>query len=198
MNGGANLTGPEVIRDFRAHLATFLQVGAATLGGSAGGVARVRDWLAGEQQGHWKRQVVRHEDAYQEARRAWLIAEDEVRAGPRRGVPDRQSSMEERLVMDRARRQREAAEEKLALVRRWLNRLDQDCAPLIHQVRGHDLALHDQGKRALTQLDRLAGQVEDYLDRPKGSSAAAIPLPPEAVQADMPAGSTTGDASCPP
>lgn len=179
---GANLADPEVVRRFRRQLATFVQTCSAALGGSAGDFTRVQDWLQSEQQGHWKKQIAKREELYQAARRTWLDAEAEVRASHNSRGLDKQSSMEERLLMERARRSSDEAEAKLAVVRRWLIRLGQECAPLIHQCRDHDLAVHDQGAQALSRLDQLAEQIESYLDRPRSapvtSSAGESPCPP--------------------
>lgn len=187
---GANIADPEVVRIFRRRLAAFLQTCSAALGGSAGDFVRVQDWLHSDQQGYWKKQIARREEIYQAARRNWLDAEAEVRASHNSRGIDKQSSMEERLLMDRARRSREEAEEKLTVVRRWLIRLGQECGPLIHLCRDHDLALHDQGARALSRLDQLADRVEAYLDVPTSIS----PATPSASAAPR----ANGGAPCPP
>ncbi len=188
---GANISDPEVIRIFRRRLAAFQQTCSAALGGSAGDFVRVQDWLQSDQQGHWKKQIAKREELYQAARRTWLDAEAEVRASHNSRGIDKQSSMEERLLMERARRSRDEAEEKLAVVRRWLIRLGQECGPLIHQCRDHDLALHDMSDKAVARLDQLADRVETYLALPSsiapvaGSSSSTSPV-------------QGGGAACPP
>lgn len=186
---GAHLSDPEVVRHFRRRMAIFLQTCSAALGGSAGDFVRVQDWLHSEQQSYWKKQIARREEVYQAARRTWLDAEAEVRASHNSRGIDKQSSMEERVLMDRARRSREEAEEKLAVVRRWLIRLQQECGPLIHLCRDHDLALHEQGARALSRLDQIAERVEAYLDVPR----SVLPASPACV-ASAPA--ADGGAAC--
>ena len=165
----ADLSDPEVIRGFRQQLAGFLANTAAAISGSDREVTRVLDWLRSDQQAHWKRQIRVREEAYQAARRVWLDAESEVRASHNSRGVERQSSIEERLAMDKARRSRDEAEERLALVRRWLIRLEQECAPLVHQCRDHDLSLRDLGGRAVRELDRLAERIDAYhAQRPGG------------------------------
>jgi hypothetical protein len=207
----ANVQDPQVIRELREQLATFLRAAAAALGGRANELARMRDWLRGEQQSQWKRELVKREEAFQVARRQWLEAEAEVTNPMNSRGPRRASSMEERVVMDRARRRRDEAEEKLATVRRCLIRLDQECEPLVQQCQSIDLALRDLGDKALHRLERMADRVQDYLDAatapalapmaPAGPAvdAGAVPAavsaePPAAVSAETPAGAPAAGA----
>lgn len=158
----ADLADAQVIRDFRLKLAAFVKATGASLGGSDGDLRRVQDWMQGEQLPFWKRQLREREDIYQHARRAWLEAENDVRGGMNSRGPQKPSSTDERLVMQKALRQREEAEEKLASIKRWMIRIEQDCSPLLHQCRDHDLALREMGERALTKLAQLAIAIDTY------------------------------------
>lgn len=158
----ADLADAQVIRDFRLKLAAFVKATGASLGGSDGDLRRVQDWMQGEQLPLWKRQLREREDIYQHARRAWLEAENDVRGGMNSRGPQKPSSTDERLVMQKALRRREEAEEKLASIKRWMIRIEQDCSPLLHQCRDHDLALREMGERALTKLAQLAIAIDTY------------------------------------
>ncbi len=161
---GADLADAQVLRDLRAALAKWMQSTGAALGGSDADLHRVQDWMQGEQLPLWKRQLQTREELFQSARRAWLEAESEVRGGMNTRGPQKPSSTEERIAMQRAQRRRDEAEEKLANIKRWLLRIEQDCAPLLHQCRDHDLALREQGEKALAKLDRLATEIDTYQD----------------------------------
>jgi len=174
----ANLNDPQVIRDLREHFAHFLRSAGAALGGRANELSRMRDWLRGEQLATWKREVVKREEVYQVARRQFLSAEAEVVNAAHTRGPSRASSMEERIVMDKARRRRDEAEEKLATVKRSLIRIDQECEPLVQTCQSIDLALRDMGEKALNRLERMADRVQEYLD-----ITTAAPLAPAAVGA---------------
>jgi hypothetical protein len=193
----ANISDPEVIRTFRAHLAVFLKMCSAALGSRASELNRTRDWLRGEQLMHWKNQAMRREEAYQNARRLWLEAEAAVTEGMHGRGPGKPSSIEERIDMDRARRRRDEAEEKLALVRRWLVRLDQEGEPLMHACQGHDFDLRERGALALAQLDRLAERVQTYLDLPASAGGAAMPSVPGPGGDAPPADGAAGGEPCP-
>jgi hypothetical protein len=158
----AHLSDPEILRTFRRRLTEIVAEGHAALGGGGNDVVRIEDWLRSDQQAYWKRQVRDREEAYQAARREWLVAEAEVRAPASRG-PRRESSIEERVAMDKARRRRDEAEEKLVVVRKWLLRIERDCAPLVHVCRSSDLALHELGAKADRRLHELIDGVETYL-----------------------------------
>jgi hypothetical protein len=169
----ARLSDPQVIRDFRVRLSTFLGACAAGLGGVPGDYAHAQDWLRG-QYSHWKKQLQRRTEAYTTARLAYLEAEADVRASRSGRGGGRQSSDDERRLMNRNARLRDEAQEKVTAVQRWMQVLEQDVSTLVHQCQGHDLALREQGALALTQLDRLADQVDTYLDIKPGSTS---PLP---------------------
>lgn len=190
----ARVTGPEVIDGFRPHLATFLKACTAALGARAGELGRLHDWLRGEQLPHWKRETIRREEAYQEARRLWLQAQADVAAGSDGRGPGRAGSHEERLAMDQARRRRDEAEEKLAQVKRWVMRLDQEGGPLVQECLVHDLELRERCTRALTQLERMADRVQDYLDIPSATGAPPpLPVAPSAASAAPQDDSAGGD-----
>ena len=159
---GADISDPEAIRIFRFQLNKFLQSCATALSGSDTELGKVTDWLRVEQQAHWKKQIRVREEAYQEARRVWLAAENDVKYGQNSRGPAKHSSIDERVMMDKARRKRDEAEERLALVRKWLLKVEQDGAPLVHQCTDHDLALRDLGNKALAQLDRLSAALDTY------------------------------------
>ena len=174
---GADLADPSLIRDFRGQVGRFVNLAAGALGGAGTEVDKVREWLLGEQSTLWKAQVRKREEAFAEARRRFQQAQSEVELAQRGRGGGKQSSDEERLEMRKAKRRLEEAEEKLALIRRWAQRLEQDGAPLVHQAKMHDLALRELGSHAMLRLDRLADAVQAYLDAPTGERLASPPSP---------------------
>ena len=165
MAGSADLADPAIIREFRQRLARFQQQVAAAMDGAPTALERAIDQLRNELAPRWKKELGRRQELYTEARRKWVEAEEEVRAGGRRGQVDRTSAADEQRDMNKAQRRCEEAEEKLKLIRTWLFRLDGDGKDLLAHCRDHDLALQDLTGKALVQLDRLADRVDDYLQR---------------------------------
>lgn len=169
MAGSADLSDPGVIRAFRASLARFQQRVESALDGAPARLGKVQELLRLELGPYWKKELNRRQEAYSEARRRWLEAEEEVRCNGRRGAVDKASSIDERREMGKALRRCEEAEAKLAEVRTWLARLDGDGKDLLARVRDHQLTLHDLGRGAVLRLDQLAARIDEYLQRPGGT-----------------------------
>ncbi len=165
MAGSAHLSDPAVIRDFRARLLRFQQAADSAMAGAPTALQRALDHLRSELAPRWKKDLGRRQELHTEARRRYLEAESEVKANGRRGAVDRTSAADEQRDMHRARRRVEEAEEKLALIQTWQSRLEGDGKDLLAKCRDHDLAIQELSGKALTQLDRLANLVDEYLQR---------------------------------
>jgi len=161
----ADLKDPAVLRELRARVARFAQTAAAVMDGAPTALDRAIDMLRNELGPRWRKELAKRQEAYAEARRKWLEAEEEVRARGRRGQVARASAADEQREMRKAQRRCEEAEEKLKEVRIWLGRLEGDGKDLLARCRDHDLALHDLGAHAIAQLDRLAERIDEYLRR---------------------------------
>lgn len=160
----ANLSDPTVLRDFRRHLGEFLRDGHSALGGVVNQFYQVEEHLRGELQAHWKSQQRRREEVYGTARLAYLAAKAEVDANQRGRGGGRQSCDEERMDMNKAKRHLDEAEDKLAMIQRWLLRLRQDGEPLVARCRNHDLGLDDLVTRGMQSLEQKATSIEAYHD----------------------------------
>ncbi len=170
----ADVRDPQVLHDFRMALARFRKTCDSSLGGHATELARVKDFLRTDLAPHWKRQVNQREEAYQAARRAFLEAEGDIRdAATRRGAAGKQSSIDERIAMDKARRRREEAEEKIVLIGKSMLRLDKEGDALVAQCNGHQLELSEVLAGAISRLDQMHDRILDYLDASRPSGAAA-------------------------
>lgn len=177
----ADLSDPAVLRQFRLRLAKALDACHAALGGAPGQYGRVLDWLQGEQQAYWTKQLHRREEAYTTARLLWLEAEAEVRASRNGRGGGRQSADEEKRAMDKVRRQRDEAQDKLEAVKRWQRRLQLDGDPLVHICVGHELAIRELGTLALRRLDRMVQGVEEYLALQAAGPTGPLPALPEGL-----------------
>ena len=158
----ADLRDPAVLVHLRGRVAAFVLNATAAIDGSAQQVSHVTDWLRHEQLPHWKRTLNTREEAYQQARRTWLSAEADVQLAAQSRGPGRPSSLEEKLDMDKAKRKRDEAEERLASIRRWLDQVERLGAPLVTTLRGHGFALSDDGAKALARLDGMVTAIDDY------------------------------------
>lgn len=168
MSGSAHLSDPGIVRDLRQRVQRFQQQVGAALAGAPTALSRAQDLLRFELGPHWKRELGRRQEAFAEARRKWLEAEAEVKARGRRGQVERPSSEDERRDMLKAQRRVQEAEEKLAAVKTWLNRLDTDGKDLLGKCRDHEATVHEMGDKACTRLDGMVAAIEDYLRRSGG------------------------------
>jgi hypothetical protein len=172
---GASVSGPDIIRDFRAQLLAFQKMAAAALSGRANELIRLREWLRYEQLPVWKKTLVKREELYQNAKRNYLNAEAEVTRAMNSRAPGKPSSIEERTEMNKTKRLKEEAEEKLATIQGWLLRIDREGEPLVAACKNHDLDLHERCEKASHQLEHLAERVQNYLDV---TITASTPPPP--------------------
>lgn len=169
----ADLADPAILDDLRRRLGAALGVCEHALTAVVEDLARVREWVEGEQLPRWKRTLAKCEEDFQVARRAWLAAESEVRQAQHGRGGGRQGSDEERVAMEKARRRRDHAEAQVEACRRWTLRLRQDGEPLAHQCRNHRLGLGEQGGAALARLSAMAADIAAYQRR----AGAAPPAP---------------------
>ncbi len=111
----ANVSSIENIKEFRRQLADYGRKSGAILDEIHEEVMRTRQWLEEIQRGHWKREVKRCERVLDHAQSAMLNA---------RMSKMRNSTMTEQLAVNRAKAQLDAANAKLAKVRRWCQLYD--------------------------------------------------------------------------
>jgi len=165
----ADLRDPQVLRDLRRAVMVFLQRTDAALDGSTQQVRNIVDWLRYEQLPHWKRQLAQREELYQQARRTWLDAEADVRLGATSRGPGRPSALEERFDMDKARRRRDEAQERLDAVKRCVDQVERHCNPLTATLRGCGFTLQEDGMRTIARLDAKIEAIETYLRQDPGT-----------------------------
>lgn len=119
MNSGANVDSLAVLHDWYAALVEFRSDAQDALSALALSLQRAAAWL-GEQQGYWQREIrAREEDVTQ------ALTELRTRRIPNTfgDVPD--CTVQEKALR-RAKAQLEEAEERLASVRGWMQRLPRE------------------------------------------------------------------------
>jgi hypothetical protein len=165
MAGSADISDPAVIREFRARLARFQQQAAAALDGAPTALSRSLDLLRFEIGPRWKKELLRRQERFSEAKRRWQDAENEVKAKGQRGQVDRASAADERRDMLKAQRACEEAEEKIVAVRTWLGRLDSDGKDLLARCRDQDMAIQELSLKAGIRLEHMADSIDAYQQR---------------------------------
>ena len=156
----ANIRDPEVIRRFRAQFIRFCEAAQRALDSTANDVASVTDWLSGEQMRHWKLQ---HRKRHEEMKNAWREYVNARHGDRRMGKP---SSVDERKAWERAKRRKEEAEEKIALIKRWVMRLEREAEKLRPPCVRFEEVLLTNMPRAVARLDHMLENLEIYLQAP--------------------------------
>ena len=130
MSGGAHVDSFEVVRDFRAAVATFADEARDALAIYDLELRRTLDWLLVYQPQAWQQEIRNAEEAIRVAKIE--LGRCRSQRLPGGGEP---SCMEEKKILERAKRRHQFAEEKLIVTRKWGQNL---------QSRRH--AIHQSGK----------------------------------------------------
>jgi hypothetical protein len=134
----AHVTSVDALESFRSTLINYLSKARPALDEVNGDVMRTRSWLEDEQRTHWENEFRRRTRALQEAQANLFSA---------KLSSFRESSSVEQLMVHRAKRAHDEAEEKLRVIKKWNRDYDNRVAPLVkqmeklHSVLGHDMTM---------------------------------------------------------
>lgn len=157
MSQGANVRSVDALKDVRLALISFSEDARAALTTVDMEVRRMRDWLEREQLSYWRAQVKRREEEVNMAR------SDLHRRRLSAGNSDAISDTEQKEALRLAQRRLVEAEEKVAMVKRWIPIFDHAAA----EYRAHSQPLGDHlaggFENTLVSLDRMVSSLEAYL-----------------------------------
>ena len=164
----AQVTSVEALAAFRSALVVYLAQMRPVLEEISTEVLRTRSWLEDDRRRHWLQEMRvrsrRLEDAKQELFTATLS-----RMGD--------TASFQQMAVQRAQREVRAAEEKLAVLKKWDRDLDQHTAPKVKQMEQLHGFLTVEMERAVAYLDQAIRALEAYQDvapqRPAGPGGAA-------------------------
>ena len=149
----AHVTSVDALEAFRSSLIVYLSKARPTLDEVQAEVVRTRIWLQDDQRTHWENESRRRTRALQEAQAALFSA---------KLSRFRESSSVEQLMVHRAKRSFDEAEDKLRVIKKWNRDFDNRVEPLVkqmeklHSVLGHDMV---HGHRLPDAGDRRAARV---------------------------------------
>src|SRR4051812_30015129 len=175
MSESANVRSIQAIRDFKAALANFAEDAHNALGSSEMEIRRVRNWLTRDQLSYWQAQIKRRNEALSMAR-----TELHRRRLSQQGS-DAISDTEQKEAVKLAQHRLREAEEKLALVKKWVPILE-------HAITEYHSASQPLGDRltgslvnSLALLERYATTLDSYVaTAPTSTEFAVGPLLPAA------------------
>ncbi|HEX4145339.1 MAG TPA: hypothetical protein VHY91_17670 [Pirellulales bacterium] len=213
MSGGAHVDSFEVVRDFRAAVATFADEARDALAIYDLELRRTLDWLLTYQPQAWQQEVRNAEEAVRVAKIE--LGRCRSQKLPGGGEP---SCMEEKKILERAKRRQQFAEEKLIVTRKWGQTFNRDATQYTSQASQLGDLFDSELPRALSLLDRVLLTLEAYVglgsgmsrSAPSQSSGSAVvaasgqPAPaaasaadPESAEADATQENSTESASTP-
>jgi hypothetical protein len=150
----AHVTSVDALEAFRSNLIIYLTKARPTLEEVSADVQRLRGWLEGEQRTLWENELRRRSRALQEAQQALFSS---------KLSSFRETSAAEQMAVQRAKRARDEAEEKLRVIKQWNRVFDNRVDPLVKQMEKlHTVLAHDMVQaiavltQTITKLDAYA------------------------------------------
>ncbi|MCE9581311.1 MAG: hypothetical protein K8T20_02220 [Planctomycetes bacterium] len=156
-HGPARIQSPDILRIFRGRLVVYDDATRNALMGVDATLKRTAEWLKGEQQLHWKKELRRHENAVNLAQNEYNRVKMSASGSASNAVLDAKK------VLDKAKRLKEEAEKKLDATKRWATRFAADTEKLVAAVRSFEVLLDETTPKALSRLDRMVENLEEYL-----------------------------------
>ncbi len=190
MSQSANVRSVDAIRDFRVALTNFSEEARTALSSAEMEVRRTHDWLNRDQLTYWQAQIKRRNEQLSMAR-----TELHRRRLSQQGS-DAISDAEQKEAVRNAQRRLEEAEQKVALVKRWIPVLE-------HAIAEYHATSQPLGDRltgslvnSLTLLDRIVASLDHYLAAAP-PAAPSFPAESDQAPASSPAVSERGSAAQP-
>ena len=153
MPGQAQVTSVEAIESFRAELVVCLAQMKPVLDEVASEVQHTRSWLTDDRRRFWQQELRvrgrRLEDARQELFNASISQMGDAKSF-------------QQMAVQRAQREVRAAEDRLAVIKKWDRDLDDRSAPLVKQMEQLHGFLGVEMARAVAYLDQALKALDAY------------------------------------
>ena len=162
----AQITSLEAIEAFRSRLIVYREKAGRVLDDVSGDVMRTRLWLQTDRTAFWEAQIRRRNKDME-------MRQQELFSAQLSGMRD--ASFVQQQAVQRARREVQAAQDKLHLVKQWSRQYDQRVEPHSKQVEKlrHNL-VHDLGQ-AVAFLTGVTKTLADYTEMTPGGAANQLP-----------------------
>jgi len=164
----AHVTSVDALELFRSQLIVYLSKARPALDEVSAEVVRMRGWLQDEQRTRWENEFRRRSRALQEAQAALFSA--------RLSSFQEESSLQQMMV-HRAKRAFDEAEEKLRVIKKWNRDFDNRVEPLLKQMEKlHTVLAHDM-VQAVAFLTQAIDTLHAYAGVAPPTDAPASALP---------------------
>lgn len=157
MARSARVQSTEAIKQFRAKLIKFAENAKAALGDTDAELLRAGTWLRQNRQPYWKSEQQKRAEAFQRAKSAL-----NQKRLYKSATGDRQSTVEEEKAFALAKRRLEEAEEKVAAIKSWLRKLEDERFLYKAQSQRMARAAELDVPRAVAMLDRVLDNLDAY------------------------------------
>ncbi len=156
MRQGANVSSINALKEFKHGLTEFATITMAALDEAQSDVQRTLWWVQHEQLSYWKGHKKKIQKKLDVARSELFRAQV---ASPDQRVP----ATSERKAVERAERELEEADTKIANVKRWTRLLEREVLLYKGQCQGLSHAVEGELPRALGRLERMIVALEKYV-----------------------------------
>jgi hypothetical protein len=153
MSQQAQITSVEAIAAFRAQLVVYLAQMRPVLEEVTGEVLRTRTWVEDDRRRFWQQEFRRRSQRLEDARQE-LFSASLSRLGEATSV--------HQMAVQRAQRDLRAVEEKLVLLKKWGQELDNRAGPLVKQMEQLHGFLGVDMERAVAYLDEVLRALDAY------------------------------------
>src|SRR5579871_1246813 len=175
----AQITSFEAIEAFRSDLINYLSKARPALEEVSNEVLRAKQWMQNDQRRHWEGEMKARgkklERAKSELFSVSMSKFQEVSAA-------------QQLLVQRAKKAVEEAQEKLVMLKKWDREIDNRAEPLVKQVDQFQSFVATEMPRAIAYLSEAIKTLEAYAEVRMGGRPAATAKteeqPPEAGPAD--------------
>ncbi len=155
MSGQAQITSVEAIETFRSQLVVYLSQMRPALDEITGEVVRTRGWLEDDRKRHWLQEMRVRTRKLEDAKQELFTANmSQLGAG----------ASFQQMTVHRAQHAVRAAEEKLAVIKKWDRDLDNKTAPLVKQMEQLHGFLTVEMEKAVAYLDQALAALAAYQD----------------------------------
>ena len=179
MSTSANIDSFDAIKSFRAALIKLASAAGSSLTEVEAEMMRTLNWLDREQTTFWQNQIRKRQECVsrcKEAVRQKKVFKDATGRTP--------SAVDEEKALQKALKHLDDAEQKLAMCRKWKNRLQKEIDLYKGSVQGFATAIQADVPTAVATLDKSLKQLEAYVSL-QAPELAPTPAPAESHDTSM-------------
>ena len=174
----AQVTSVEAIEAFRASLIVYLTKAKPVLEEVSAEVARTRAWVQIDQRLHWENQL---------RVRTRKLEETQAELFNARLSQFKPNTALQFMNMQRAQAAVKTVEEKLAVIKKWDQQMENRTDPLVKQIEQLQLFLGIEMARAVAYLEQVVKTLDAYTHTlPPAGGGTSEPPPPSAINPAQP------------